>query len=193
MTSLIAYAALEPTCWKNGAGSTIEIATAPKGAGFDDFDWRVSLATIAQDGPFSVFPGIERTLALVEGAGMTLDIEGHSRFRLSDEHPVLEFAGESVVKASLNGGATTDFNVMTRRARCHHRLGRRTLAGSSEFAPRGDVTLLFLADGESLSVSSEVERLGMVRFDALLFDPGTVWTLETDRATVFIVDIFFNT
>ncbi|MES3023790.1 MAG: HutD family protein [Pseudomonadota bacterium] len=192
MTSLIPYAALAPTCWKNGGGSTIEIAVAPMGAGFDDFDWRISLATIAQDGPFSVFPGIERTLALVEGAGMTLDIEGHSRFCLSDDTPVLEFAGESVVKASLNGGATTDFNVMTRRARCHHRLGRRTLAGSAEFAPRGDLTLLFLADGESLSVSSEVERLGMVRFDALLVDPGTVWTLEADRATVFIVDIFFT-
>jgi environmental stress-induced protein Ves len=192
MTSLIPYAALEPTGWKNGGGSTTEIAVSPLGAGFDDFVWRVSLATISQDGPFSVFPGIDRTLALVEGAGITLDIEGHNRFTLSDENPVLEFAGESAVKATLNGGVTTDFNVMTRRSHCHHRLGRRTLTGSSEFSPRGDVTLLFLAEGESLSVSSDVERLGLVRLDAVVFDAGTVWTLDADQATVFIVDIFFK-
>ena len=55
-----------------GGGSTTEIAVAPPGAGFDDFDWRVSLATITQDGPFSAFPGIDRTLALVDGDGCLL-------------------------------------------------------------------------------------------------------------------------
>ena len=81
---------------------------------------------------------------------------------------------------------------MTRRARCHHRLGRRSLEGISEFAPRGDVTLLFLAEGESLSVSSDTERIGMVRFDAVIFDTDTVWKLETTEAVVLVVDIFLG-
>jgi environmental stress-induced protein Ves len=192
MTLLIPYASLDSTPWKNGGGSTTEIAISPAGAGFEDFDWRISLATISQDGPFSVFPGIDRTLALVEGHGVNLEIDGAGRFALTEDDPVFEFRGESEVLAALVGGATTDFNVMTRRASCHHRLGRRTLEGKSEFAPRGDVTVLFLAEGEGLSVCSDSERLGMVRFDAVVFDTSTVWTLEATWATVFVVDIFLS-
>lgn len=192
MTLLIPYASLEAAPWKNGAGSSTEIAAAPAGAGLDEFEWRISLATIAQDGPFSAFAGIDRTLALVQGPGVILDVDGDSRFALSEDDPVIEFAGESEVVATMMGAPSTDFNVMTRRARCHHRLGRRILSGISEFAPRGDVTVLFLADGDSLSVSSDAERIGMVRFDAVVFDTDTVWKLEAGQATVFVVDIFLS-
>ncbi len=192
MTLLIPYASLEATAWKNGGGSTTEIAAAPPGATFDSFDWRVSLATIAHDGPFSVFPGTERTLALVDGPGALLEVDGSSRFFLSEDEPIFEFAGEAAVSATLNGGASTDFNVMTRRTRCHHRLGRRTLTGSAAFAPRGDVTVLFLAEGESLSVCSDAERIGLVRYDAVVFDTPTVWTLEAGSAVLLVVDIFMN-
>jgi len=192
MTLLIPYASLEAAPWKNGAGNTTEIAVAPAGADLDEIDWRISLATIAQDGPFSVFPGIDRTLALVQGPGVILDVDGDSRFALSEDDPVIEFAGDSEVVATMMGAPSTDFNVMTRRARCHHRLGRRVLSGISEFAPRGDVTVLFLADGDSLSVSSDAERIGMVRFDAVVFDTDTVWQLKAGQATVFVVDIFLS-
>lgn len=192
MTLLIPFAGLEPTPWKNGGGSTTEIAIAPPGASVDRFDWRISLATISASGPFSAFPGVDRTLALVDGPGCTLDIGEEGRFVLSEDDPIVEFAGESGVMATLTGAATVDFNVMTRRARCHHRLGRRVIEGASEFAPRGDVTILFLAEGDTLSVSSDSERIGLVRYDAVVFDTGTVWTLEAQQATVFVVDIFIN-
>jgi len=192
MTVLIPYASLEPAPWKNGGGSTIEIAVFPTAAAFDEFDWRISLATIAHDGPFSVFRDIDRTLALVEGPGVSLDIDGDARFVLNEESPIVEFPGEARVIASMLGAPTTDFNVMTRRSRCHHRLGRRSLEGISEFAPRGDITILFLAEGESLSVSSDTERIGMVRFDAVIFDTDTVWKLETGTAAVLVVDIFLD-
>lgn len=192
MTLLIPYAGLEPAPWKNGGGSTTEIAIAPAGASFDKFDWRISLATIASSGPFSTFAGVDRTLALVSGPGVVLDIGDEGRFNLSEDDPIVEFSGDTQVIATLIGAPTTDFNVMTRRSRCHHRLGRRVLDGASEFAPRGDVTILFLAEGDSLSVSSDSERIGLVRYDAVIFDSGTVWTLEAGQAIVFVVDIFFN-
>jgi hypothetical protein len=192
MTMLIPFASLAPVPWKNGGGSTTEIAIEPPGAQFHDFDWRISLATITQDGPFSLFAGVDRTLALVEGPGLTLDIEGSSRFVLGEEDTIIEFPGESAINATLNGGPTIDFNVMSRRAVCHHKFGRRRLAGRSAFAPRGDRTVLFLAEGEGLSVCSDDERIGLVRFDAIVFDTDTVWTLEAVEATVFIVDIFFG-
>ena len=194
MTLLIPYASLEPTPWKNGGGTTTEIAISPAVAGLDNFDWRISLATVAADGPFSFFSGIDRTLALVDGPGMLLEIDGDQRFVLGEDDPVFEFAGESRVMATLAlaGNPTTDFNVMTRRSRCTHRLGRRTLSGISGFAPRGDYTVLFLAEGDSLAVSSDAERIGLVRYDAVVFDNTDIWTLEAGQATVFVVDIVLN-
>ena len=192
MTLLIPFAGLEPSPWKNGGGSTTEVAISPPGASLDTFDWRISLATIAADGPFSAFPGVDRTLALVDGPGVLLDLGDQGKFLLSEDDPVFEFMGEARIAARLTGGPTIDFNVMTRRGRCHHRLGRRVLDGAAEFAPRGDVTVLFLAEGESLSVASDSERIGMVRYDAVIFERGAVWTLEAPVATVFVVDIFIN-
>jgi environmental stress-induced protein Ves len=192
MTTLIPFAGLSPVSWKNGGGSTTQVAIFPPDAGFDDFDWRISLATIAADGPFSQFPGVDRTLVLVEGHGFTLDIDGEDRVIISDDEPMIAFHGESTVVAKLNRGPTTDFNVMTRSERCHHEFGRRRLDGESRFAVRADITILFLAEGDSLTVSSDAERIGMVRYDAVVFDSGeALWTLEAAQAEIFIVDIYY--
>lgn len=69
--------------WKNGGGVTVEIAIHPPGASVDAFDWRVSMATVAQDGPFSSFPGVDRTLAIIEGNGLALAISGHEPVALT--------------------------------------------------------------------------------------------------------------
>ena len=58
--------------WKNGKGATLELAIAPPGAGLDDFDWRISSARVEGAGPFSHFPGIDRSLGLLSGAGLRL-------------------------------------------------------------------------------------------------------------------------
>jgi len=191
MNILIPFAGLSAIPWKNGGGSTTTIAVGPPESTLENFEWRVSLATIAEDGPFSSFPGVDRTLALVDGHGMTLDIDGSERVILCESGPVLAFDGESQVLAKLNRGPTTDFNVMTRSDCCYHQFGRRRLAGKSTFVARADLTVLFLAEGESLEIASDNERIGLVRYDAVMFDPGTVWSLETTQATIFIVDIFY--
>lgn len=191
-TRLIPYANLEASPWKNGGGSTTEIAVAPHGSGFDTFDWRLSLARIVQDGPFSAFPGIDRTLALVEGEGVLMDFDGERQVTLSPEDPVITFDGGHSINATLVGGPTTDFNVMTRQGLCSHQFGLRTLDGVSEFAPRGDVTLLFMAEGDFLDLANGEERIGMVRFDTVAFEAGTTWTLDAGDATVFVVDIYYD-
>jgi environmental stress-induced protein Ves len=190
MTMLIPYASLSQVPWKNGGGSTTQIAVFPPDAGFEDFDWRISLATIAEDGAFSAFPGVERTLALVDGHGMTLEIDGAPTL-LSKAEPVAAFDGESRVEAKLNRGASTDFNVMTRTDRCWHRFGRRRLDGDSTFVARADVTVLFLAEGDSLELCSDQQRINMVRYDAVLLDQGTIWTLQAGQGMIFIADIHY--
>ncbi|NGZ82744.1 HutD/Ves family protein [Duganella aceris] len=191
MTQLIQYASLRPAPWKNGGGSTTEIAVAPSGANLDEFDWRISLATITQSGPFSSFPGIDRSLALVDGDGVLLDF-GDERFVLSPSEPLIEFAGEDEVHATVTGALTTDFNVMTRRGRCRHRLEPLLVRGSEELKRRSTTTLLFLAEGESLTLSSARERIAMVRYDVVVMEAEEAWTLEASLATVFVVDIINN-
>ena len=102
--------------WSNGGGTTYEVLTEPEGAGLDGFDWRISLAEVAASGPFSPFPGIDRTLVLVDGAGMELEIDGATT--AVRRHAVVRFAGEQSVSCRLTHGPTRDLNVMTRRGRC---------------------------------------------------------------------------
>jgi environmental stress-induced protein Ves len=192
MTILIQYASLHATPWKNGGGSTTEITVFPPGATFDDFDWRISLATITQSGPFSVFPGIDRTLTLVDGAGVVLDVGNERRVALSEREPVVAFPGETQITATVDDGMTTDFNVMTRRVQCNHQLERRVVRDFSTLERRSETTIVFLAEGESLTVLSGSERIAMVRYDAVVLEKEDVWTLEAGHATVFIVDIFPN-
>ena len=192
MSKLIQYASLHATPWKNGGGSTTEIAIAPNGATFDNFDWRISLATIAHSGPFSVFPGIDRTLTLVSGPCVVLDVGNERKVALSEREPVVAFPGEIAVSATVGDAPTTDFNVMTRRGRCSHQLERRVVRDFSTLERRSATTIVFLAEGESLTIISANERVAMVRYDAVVLSTEDVWTLEAGSATVFIVDIIPN-
>jgi len=191
MTVLIPFAGLAPVPWKNGGGSTIEIAIDPPDAGFEDFDWRVSLATIEKDGAFSLFPGVDRTLALVDGHGMTLEIDGEPTM-VTDLEPVVAFDGASQVTAKLSRGPSTDFNVMTRSESCYHTFGRRRLSGDATFVARAEFTVLFLAEGDTLELRNEKERIGLVRFDAVVLEPGSVWKLEAGQGMIYIVDIWYH-
>ena len=112
------------TAWKNGGGSTTEIAVAPPGASLDHFDWRVSMACVASDGPFSEFAGIDRTLAVVTGGGLSLTIGDAAPIVLDRNSDPISFAGDMPTSAVLAAGAVTDLNVMTRRGQFAHRLLR---------------------------------------------------------------------
>jgi len=108
---------LPPQRWKNGAGTTREIAVEPAGAGTDDFDWRLSLAEVDRDAPFSAFPGVDRCIVLLRGAGMALQADGAASAH--DLRPLQpwSFPGERAIAARLLAGPCSDFNVMTRRGR----------------------------------------------------------------------------
>lgn len=101
------------TPWKNGGGVTREVAAWPPGANLNAFDWRVSLADIAADGPFSTFPGVDRVLTVIAGDGLALEIEGRT-IRLEPGAP-FAFPGEAAVAARLGAGPIRDLNVMVRR------------------------------------------------------------------------------
>jgi uncharacterized protein len=100
--------------WKNGGGHTHEIAVHPEGAGMAAFAWRVSIAEIAQDGPFSSFPGVDRTLVLITGNGIRLQGTG-SPLDLRAAYEPVTFTGEAELDCVLTDGPVRDFNLMVRR------------------------------------------------------------------------------
>ncbi|VTU13908.1 HutD/Ves family protein [Variovorax sp. RA8] len=134
---------LAVTPWKNGGGTTQEIACWPPGAGLSDFGWRVSIATIAAPGPFSVFAGIDRSIMLLEGEGVRLQsCDGRVDHRLDLPHRPFAFAGDVEIDCTLQGGASSDFNVMTRRGQWRAEL--QVLDGAARIAPASHGVLLAL-------------------------------------------------
>jgi len=110
-------ATLAATPWKNGGGVTREIACWPPGAGMDDFQWRLSIATIAASGPFSPFPGVDRIIALLDGPGVRLATSDSAIDHvLNRPLEPFSFPGEAAIHGTVLGDASSDFNVMTRRS-----------------------------------------------------------------------------
>lgn len=106
---------IAPVPWKNGGGLTQEIVCWPPGAGMSEFQWRVSVASIDAGGPFSVFPGVDRVILLLEGGGVRLLSPGQGLDRRLEHYRPLQFSGDHPCDCTLLGGASRDFNVMTRR------------------------------------------------------------------------------
>jgi environmental stress-induced protein Ves len=104
--------------WKNQGGTTREILSWPPGADLEAFAWRVSVATIAMDGPFSAFPGVDRTITLLRGDGVRLHGDGLDH-RLDRPGVPIGFDGAARLDCALIDSPCVVLNVMARR-----RLGR---------------------------------------------------------------------
>ncbi|MCW1874739.1 HutD family protein [Erwinia sp. INIA-01] len=111
MIHLFNSASLPVTPWRNGGGETREIISYPPGE--TEFDWRISIATIATDGDFSAFPGVDRIITLLDGE-VELYCNDRLRQRLTENQPY-SFPGEDRISARLTAGASHDFNIMARR------------------------------------------------------------------------------
>jgi len=116
--------------WKNGGGITEDVWLFPEGASHDDFDIRLSLAEISQDGPFSSFPGIDRTITLVGGDPFVLEFEDGTRRHMTLLDP-FSFDGVLTPVSRLDGAPSRDFNVMTRRGRWTHQVAVHRAVGST--------------------------------------------------------------
>ena len=153
--------------WKNGAGSTTELVIEPPGATLaDGFHWRVSMATVAESGPFSSFPGYDRTLLLLEGQGLELEHGPHGRVLLPGPLVPVRFRGEWATTGRLLGVPCLDFNVMSRRETLLHEV---TIlhCGAPAALPEAPVLLVFCCRGVAALPSRGVElRAGeLLRMD----------------------------
>lgn len=133
--------------WRNGAGWTREILANPAQG---DWDWRLSIAEIELDAPFSAFPGIERELVLLSGNGLRLRFDDGEIRELMPPHDKLRFAGERVVTGEPLDGPTQDFNLMWRRDAIDAQLWHRPLVGPMViFAEPGTTWVVHLLAGHA--------------------------------------------
>lgn len=174
--------------WKNGLGETIEIAVFPPDAGIDDFDWRISMATVASDGPFSLFQSIDRTLSVLSGEGLTLHRADGTRQELVVDSSPYSFPADEQVHATLADGAITDLNVMTRRGRFDHGVERLHLDGSVAMPSRQNTVLLFCLEGQARLSQSDTSVL-LVAGESWLCDEACPPAALSGQGIIFIIDL----
>lgn len=135
--------------WKNGLGWTREILRHPaEGA---DWHWRLSIAEVDKDGPFSAFPGCDRELVLLSGEGMRLHFDDGDCVTLAPPHSRHRFAGERPLAAKLIAGPTHDFNAIWRRDAVDVAVLHRPLVGPMVFFPEsGVVWFAYLLAGQAV-------------------------------------------
>lgn len=135
----------EHQAWRNGGGSTREVwreGEAP--------DWRVSLARIETDGPFSNFAGYRRELMYQRGGGLRLHTEDVGATHLESPYSLCRFEGAANTRAECIDGPCEVINLMFRPEAVEARLLARPLLGSMLFFPRaGERWLLHLASGQA--------------------------------------------
>lgn len=133
--------------WRNGAGWTREIVAEPA---VGEWDWRLSIAEIEQDAPFSRFPGVDRELVLLAGQGLRLRFGDGESHALHPPHSRLRFAGERIARGELLDGPTQDFNLMWRRDAYSAQLWHRPLVGPMViFAEPGTTWAVYLLAGQA--------------------------------------------
>ncbi len=165
--------------WANGLGITADVCRSPDVA---DWVWRLSIADVTDDVPFSVMSGIDRHILVAQGAGMGLTIDGRAEIRMDRATPPLSFPGEAVTTCRLLDGPIADLNLMVRR-------GRAT----------GALTVVHIAEGQLIALQPEtvavvvlagsIECAGQVAnpFDAILFEPEPAAARGTVRADAVAV------
>lgn len=181
--------------WRNGGGTTFEVAIGPEGAAFEPgaFAWRLSLALVERDGPFSALPGYDRVLTLVEGAGIVLDGGEDGRLEVLPPHGQARFPGERAVTGLLRDGAIRDFNLMTRRR------DTRGDARVVEVGPQGralqtdaDLLALYALATPGFRLRTESGELAAAAGDTVLLQPAGIQGLQLGAAAptaVLLIEI----
>lgn len=177
MIKLLSPLAYRVLPWKNGGGSTTEIAVEPEGATWEAFDWRVAIADIRESGPFSSFPGIDRSIMLIDaprGTAMELRIDG--RRAALNPRTFVDFPGEATTEGILyvdptpagsggtgpvaGPGAVRDFNVMSRRGVVRHRRGCQLLSHNEVYRMGGvDTRIAYVAAGTAELIHAQNSRM----------------------------------
>jgi hypothetical protein len=128
--------------WRNGMGVSWDIASEPEGA--EDFGWRLAIARIDRDVPFSDYPGVDRIFTLIEGNGLDLDFAGGPSLAVERRFVPHPFPCDVPTFCRLRHGPCRALNLFTRRTAW--RATVEILSSGAEIAHDGPI-LLFALEG----------------------------------------------
>lgn len=160
--------------WRNGLGTTTEIAVEALDG--SRFLWRVSVADVAAAGPFSNFSGYDRLIAVIDGVGMTLAVDGADPVTRRRMDPAFAFSGDAAVECALLDGPIRDFNLMVDRATATGALD--LMAGSARCVHHADVILVHALTGTAMVRAGSGESLDV--------PPGHTLLLRNQTATIAV-------
>jgi uncharacterized protein len=144
--------------WANGKGTTVEMFRVDENGALK---WRLSRATVAEDGDFSILPGVERNLTVLSGPGF--DLQG-ATLQLSAKPLIpIAFSGDIALRATGVTAPSDDFNVMTAASR-----------------PRPEVWVHNGESGLANGALTAVYALSPCRADTITLAPGDL--ILTDQA-----------
>lgn len=145
----------------------------------DDWVWRVSIADVVEDGPFSVLPGVDRWIAVVDGAGMALTVDGTTT-EMTCASGVLGFDGGAVTSCRLLGGPVHDLNLMVRRGGATGSM--EVVDGLDTPVTLDGVTACVVLDGTVLFGEERLDAL-----DAIIDERGTISPVGAARVALIRV------
>lgn len=166
--------------WKNGRGITTELAIFPAGSSLqaNDFTWRLSSADINEDGPFSLFPGCQRYLAVLEGSGV--DLSSAARTTQLDTGSLINFSAEEQIFCRLKVGPVKDLNLIYKRNLVD--VAGQVLHQPTKQMPLTSGTHIFFAASGAVELNSQLTgALKIASFETLLITLD-----ENEAATVTI-------
>lgn len=167
--------------WRNGAGTTHEIAIAPSDDPAVPFRWRLSMADLAGDGPFSEFPGIDRVLLLLQGDGVALAIDGAPP-RALPVGEAIAFPADVPTHLTMTSSRGRDLNLMWDRART---TGSMIVATAGTERRGGDTTIAVALAPSVVTV--DAERVALDGHDAVRIDGPAV--LRIAEGTVALAEL----
>jgi uncharacterized protein len=178
---IIRFTDLERTPWKNGGGMTREIAIARAG---DALIWRLSIADVGGDGPFSKFEGLSRILTVIEGHGM--ELIGPSETLQADYAVPVSFSGALDIRSRLKTGPLRDFNLIYNPSFCTgHAQVIATASGHVVEAKSGRVIALHCIKG---SVAFGDEKL-LHKGDTVLIEAEAYQYSVAESSAALVITI----
>ena len=176
--------------WRNGLGSTVELLAETPNKN-EAFSWRLSIASVANDGPFSDFSGYDRTLLLLEGSGITLNKPNGIFKVLNSSLDYANFKGEDLIDATLHDGPIKDFNIMTLRSICTSSITAIDETSESLLNINADKLLVYSIKPVNIQIGLEAS-ISLEANHLLQFNYYINNTMTLDKTQAIVIQINYN-
>ncbi|WP_111637732.1 HutD/Ves family protein [Marinomonas shanghaiensis] len=185
--TIIEQAQYQRMPWKNGLGETLEIQRHEDESGLR---FRISQASVVEDGVFSDFSGLNRTLVLLSGEGMTLEHKSETGCqinKLDSPLDIARFSGGDTTYATLKNGKIEDLNIMVRDDDTQARVQACTAPCSIIFADTDTLFCGFYASEGSVIEMENANTAAIKAHSMAVFSQNAKTTLTQGRGVLVCI------